>query len=121
MEKIWSESIKEQLYGVEAFLVSASSIVGINKPNFIYIDNKMAYDVTGGGLTIPGTIFMFKISLITLLHEFRHQMQYQIGDLISLYNNDVEEDARAWSCSLYYQTDPKRYAKAVGKGLLYFN
>ena len=46
-----------------------------------------------------------KFSLTTLLHEFRHAMQ--LNNLVAGSNEkfDVEEDAREWSCSLYYNAD----------------
>lgn len=49
-------------------------------------------------------ITMSKPSVITLLHEFRHHFQ---AERPTLWSGDVEEDARAWSLSLYHATAPR--------------
>jgi len=48
-------------------------------------------------------IVMKKPSIITLLHEFRHHLQYTVGS--EMIGGD-EPDARAWSLSLYYRIAP---------------
>jgi hypothetical protein len=117
--KIWHnpENIKKE--GVEAFLTKASAICGINKPNFAFKHNPLMYNMTGGCYVYDtNTIFLFtKFSLVTLLHEFRHAMQYQTG---CCPQDESEEDSRGWSCSLYFIADPERYDRAVTKGILHF-
>jgi hypothetical protein len=51
-----------------------------------------------------GLIVMSKPSIITLLHEYRHHFQYT---LMNLRWEMLEDDARAWSLSLYYATAPR--------------
>jgi hypothetical protein len=94
-----------------------------------------------------GIIFLYdKMSFTTFLHEYRHHLQHKLADLphisIDMYDNlnnaaspeaqaqigraieqaaiNSEEDARGWSCSLYFIADPEKYQNAVDKGLLHF-
>jgi hypothetical protein len=59
-----------------------------------------------------------KISLVTLTHEFRHAMQYNVPD-IKIFKG-IEHDARAWSCSLFKQSLPKAHTRAIKNNLLKF-
>lgn len=90
-------------------------------PKFYFVDDRAEYNRTGGGCYFPSKneIYIFyKPSFTTLLHEFRHAMQFQKG--IKMFRNEHEEDARAWSVSLYKLSAPKTYKNAVEKGLLHF-
>lgn len=105
----------------------------IEIPHFIFIYDKDSltdylYEYTGGGsLTKLSKDEYFsneeyciclwkKLSLMTFLHEFRHYMQ----EVIPLVVLDKEEDAREWSCSLFYVANPEAYINALNKGLLKF-
>ncbi len=53
-----------------------------------------------------------KLSLITLLHEFKHALQH-------LNNRTNSENiARGWSLSVYYKATPRLFERAVNKGLI---
>lgn len=128
MTHLWGSTKLERIEGIDAWLTAVSTAQGINKPNFIFIEGTeglVKYQQTGGGMTIPAnegvsTIETYrKFSLTTILHEYRHCMQQQMEGLLSS-DLDVEEDAREWSCSLYYVSDPARFMKAVAAHKLRF-
>ncbi|RSK43112.1 hypothetical protein [Bacillus canaveralius] len=80
------------------------------------------YNQTGGGFYEPWMTritFFKKLSLVTLLQEFMHHMQNQMD--LKLYRKDIEEDARAWSVSLFKAATPKAFMNAVNKGILHFD
>lgn len=66
-------------------------------------------------------IFYEKLSLITVLHELRHYIQFNT-DLIFLLNSysKREEDARAWSSSLFFAVFPKEYKRLANEGRIKF-
>lgn len=82
------------------------------------------YDACGGGCYYPHSneIYLFKkASIVNLLHEFRHAMQFSNNNTDNkLYKDDREEDARAWSVSLFRKVAPGSYKRAVEKGMLRF-
>lgn len=104
------------------WLQTVSEIYKIEIPEFRFDPSEILYMQTGGGVYEPWAkrITLFKkFSLVTLLHEFRHHMQYQMD--LSLFRKDHEEDARGWSVSLFKAATPKSYKNAVEKWLLHFN
>ena len=105
------------------FLDQLSEIYSIEPPKFNFLHAQHLYDQTGGGVyhSTQKQISLYnKFSLVTLLHEFRHHMQNEVYGL-EIYKNDVEEDARGWSVSLFKMATPKAYKNAVEKGLLHFS
>lgn len=78
---------------------------------------------TGGGFYVPATHTLTlnpnRPSVITLLHEMRHALQYQqCGP--ALISDDLERDARAWSLSLYFQVRPEQFKTLVRAGRIRF-
>lgn len=68
-------------------------------------------------------ILMAYPSVVTLLHEFRHAMQMQgrAGNARSLQTyDDREDDARAWSLSLYHRVAPRALKRLVTEGRVLF-
>lgn len=58
-------------------------------------------------------------SRMTVLHEFRHAMQHQPGvEMVPSTHGDIqiEEDARAWSMSLFAQARPRLFERLVAEG-----
>jgi hypothetical protein len=117
-------SMQDKAIMMGLWVKKASEIYGMEAPKFYLIggkDGKDGYRATGGGCYIPShhEIHIFKkASLTTLLHEFRHAMQFQQN--VKKFRNDHEEDARAWSVSLYRLSAPNSYKRAVEKGILHF-
>ncbi len=119
--KIWRGSTKKKLAAINSFVEIVSDAYGINNyPTISFVsgaEGELAYPITGGGSyhRQSNKIVLYKkISLVTLLHEFRHAMQ-------CLMDTDrqvaVEDDAAGWSHSLYYLADPERYLRAKERGL----
>jgi hypothetical protein len=79
----------------------------------LYRGEFMRY-VNGGGRYNPITkeITLFRLSLVTYLHEFYHFMAREKG----LINS--EPKARGWSISLYFKATPKLCEAAMNKGLI---
>lgn len=72
-----------------------------------------------GQYLAPGTILMPRYSITTLLHEFRHHLQAHGRPLIARTGDlwqDEEDDARAWSLSLYHAARPQLLARLVRQG-----
>ena len=99
----------------EDWLSHASSAYDLPKPNFRW--DSTAED-GGGGVYYPQRqeIVMSKVSITTLLHEFRHHLQHHGAAMI---DPDLEEDARAWSLSLYYSVRPNLLKKLVQQGRIF--
>lgn len=60
-----------------------------------------------------------KVSVVTLLHEFRHAMQHQhVGGYrtVGVPQSVLEDDARAWSLSAFYRAAPRRFRRMVAEG-----
>lgn len=69
----------------------------------------------GGGRYLPDSavIHLSHVSVTTLLHEFRHHLQSHGAPVCA---PDVEDDARAWSLSLFHQVRPRLFADLVQQG-----
>lgn len=99
----------------DEWLGNASAAYQLPRPTFAW---DPAATFAGGGEYRPATqhIAMSKISVTTLLHEFRHHMQHQGAAMI---DPDLEEDARAWSLSLYYAVRPDLLKRLVNQGRIF--
>lgn len=62
------------------------------------------------------TIGLPRVSIVSLLHEFRHHMQ-QYGRQA---NDDIEEDARGWSVSMFATAEPDYFDSAWEDGRIMF-
>lgn len=69
---------------------------------------------------VGNEIHMAYPSVVTLLHEFRHAMQRQLGLDRGDEDYDYEDDARAWSLSVYYAVAPRTYRRLVRSGQILF-
>ena len=59
------------------------------------------------------TIYLKNYSLVSFLHEYRHHLQHQ-GQVRIV--KDIEHDAQAWACSVFYNAAPGLFKKAVKAG-----
>lgn len=98
------------------WLSKVSASYNLPSPNFVW--DADAID-GGGGYYSPDdqTIALSHVSVTTLLHEFRHHMQWQGID--TMVSEDKEEDARAWSLSLYYTVRPRLFERLVQEQRIY--
>ena len=120
---IWKKDVstEEKILICEKWLKSVSEIYEVEVPKFRFSNSQSGYFTSGGGIYSSETacITLYKkFSIVTLLHEFRHHMQYQ--NSIRMYRGEQEEDARAWSLSLYKSALPKSYQNSVDKRNLHF-
>lgn len=75
---------------------------------------------------VHGIVLPFP-SIVTLLHEFRHAVQAfnrvaSLGTLqrLAATQDELEDDARTWSLSLYWQTAPRTFTRLVNEGRILF-
>lgn len=62
-----------------------------------------------------------KVSLVTLMHEYRHFLQYYTlsNDVLNSLNLDQKEyDAQIWALSVFYNTAPEMFDNAWKNGKL---
>ena len=117
MLKGWSYKTENKRWGsLEAW----SIMVTLDRRGYHGMARPMLYKdpSAGSGYYVPATntIHMAHPSVITYLHEFRHAMQAQgfAGEF-----RDAEDDARAWSLSLYYSVAPRSLRRLVEAGQVY--
>jgi hypothetical protein len=110
----WKDCDAEQrMDKMHTWLDGASSIYRMEPPR-LNLDRG-----SGHGCYYPGrnTIHVPYPSVVTLLHEFRHAMQHQKGAGRGV---DIEDDARAWSLSLYYLVAPRTLTRLGSEGAIFF-
>lgn len=105
----------EKMYYSAELINQLSCVYGMTPPRFFYKEEEGKetngqYNVKEHSITMIN-----KLSLVTLLHEFRHAMQYNGAKMV---DQDKEEDARAWSMSLFKQAMPKSHKRACEKNLV---
>ncbi len=83
-------------------------------------------EAAGSGCYLPARneIRMPKASVVTLFHEFRHAIQHHQPDetwhRVDPTAPAAEDDARAWSLSLFHQVRPQLLASAVEAGRVFY-
>lgn len=100
----------------------SAQVYGIDSPTVRFVDPTQAY---GAGCYRPAAndILLPKASATTLFHEFRHAVQAFKPEVMvpARFGGDpLEEDARAWSLSLFFQVRPERFATMVRAGRIWF-
>jgi len=121
--KGWAnQSTEKNVLKMREWIREVSDIYGLTFPTLKIIAS------AGAGLYSPqlNQIMMAHPSMVTLFHEFRHAMQFQ--NKAPEYRNDVgweqrgglEDDARAWSLSLYRKIAPKTFKKLVTQNRIFF-
>ncbi len=105
------------------WLAAVSSIYNVPNPSLRIVTPA---ECAGSGCYLPDTdaILLPHPSVTTLLHEFRHHLQHHGAAMIpSRWEPPAlrhEEDARAWSLSLYHQVRPRLFARLVGEGQIFY-
>lgn len=107
----WRGTQGERHEKFSRWLREAAVVYGVPEPTF---------QVRRGMRTPPGTyapnrITLSHYSVVTLFHEFRHHLQWH--DEAAVF--EPEEDAKGWSCSLFYTVRPHLFRKAVREGRIY--
>lgn len=115
----------ERTAKMETWLETVSLIYKLPKPDLAV----KATSYVGSGFYSPRSnlIALPKPSIVTLLHEFRHAMQYwnRAGSHFrrgvgSEERGGLEDDARAWSLSLYHSVAPRTFRKLARDGQIFF-
>lgn len=119
---VWTnESNEIKFDAMNVWVQKVSLIYGVDCPSLSYSPNRGQYLATGGGIYNPlhnEITLYYKFSVVTLIHEFRHCLQYKKAGL-KMVSVDIEEDARAWSMSLFKKACPKSYKKAIETGAVH--
>lgn len=121
----WGQaSQEERTEKMQAWLTDVSLIYELPRPDLTVnasIDNSGWYSPRGNLIVLP------KPSIVTLLHEFRHAMQAwgRAGAHFrraarAEERGGFEDDARAWSLSLYYLVAPRTFRRLAREGQIFF-
>jgi hypothetical protein len=107
----WDQLAREWVYRV-------SREYGMRPPGVEYAPWATEH---GGGAYVPydNTIYLSHFSMTTLLHEYRHAMQCITSMPLIDDRNSMEEDARAWSLSLFARACPSRFKRMVEAGRIH--
>jgi len=99
----WKMDQSEQVKVLKCLLFDLCQLYRLPNVKLEFINDAYAYKVTGGGIYIPdkNKIMLFKISLMTFLHEFAH-----------IFFKD-ERRAQLWSHKAFYYSFPKLYLRNV--------
>lgn len=106
-------SVDQRADKMRTWLQAASRVYGMTTPRLVF-DH---YSGHGYYSSTVNEIHMPYPSVVTVLHEFRHAMQWQKG---VGRNIDAEDDARGWSLSLYYAVAPRTLERLAASGAVFF-
>ena len=108
----WStKDTAERWAACDGWLDEASRIYDVPRPNL----RATGYRGTGCYLRMTQDIKMEYPSIMTLIHEFRHHLQCS---LMQAPHPDPEDDARAWSHSLYRKVAPRTFDRLIASGAI---
>ena len=114
--KKFSPSRREQhLYNLGKYIEKLSLAYKVPVPIVM-----MSPDMGDSGVAVDNVLILSKYSTVTIMHEFRHYLQIKgkvKKTFTKFYPYDSllgrEEDAIAWSHSLFKISRPKMYKKAL--------
>jgi hypothetical protein len=100
----WKSSVEEQEKVLRALFNDICQLYGVEGVEFVVDIDSFKYRATGGGCYSPRErkIYLYKISLMTFLHEVAHML---LGN--------SEKKARLWSHKVFYIAFPNLYLKNV--------
>jgi len=104
--RTWASRVAE-VYGIEVPTV----IIDRRHPDFRLFGDSYR--------PMNRTIVLGTFSVVSLAHEFRHHWQQQTGAHLTT-RADAEDDARAWSLSLFRAAAPRRFARMAAAGRIHF-
>lgn len=112
----------DKLAKAQRWVDTVAGIYGMDAPTVAIVDPG---ECSGMGCYVPATnqILLPKVSVTTLFHEFRHAMQHSATCTMveAIYGDSRhEEDARAWSLSLFWIVRPERFATMVASGRILY-
>lgn len=112
----WTAPTDAQYKMLNELSARLSKIYGISTPK-VTKDHREVYYWNNQTIGLPVSPRTQKVSMLSFLHEYRHHMQRQ---KIEPLHPDVEEDARAWSMSMFHSSKPVMFRKAWKDDKLWF-
>lgn len=123
--EFFDKSDEDKLKHMNDWLRAMSAIYDVPNPLLVlstpeecdlgeYIPTDDSVDALYGKIVLP------KLSVVSLIHEFRHHLQVNEAAKYSSAGKDNEEDARAWSLSLLYLARPAMFKQSVKKGYILY-
>ncbi len=116
-KKIYRQSKQEQEKMLRQTLKDLCNLYGIKEPKLVCdFENKRKYKQTGGGEYYPADkkICLYKMSIVTFLHEFAHHFQH------AKKCGNGEEFPRMYSVNVFYAVSPRLFEKAVKNKKIFF-
>jgi hypothetical protein len=113
---IVTKDIVDKLKFIDTFLTSIEYAYNLTHDCDVRYKNSHMF---GGGTYVDALkriILYGNTNLMNILHETRHYIQFNKPSKKSMTYMEKEEDAREWSCSLYYVCFPDEYMKYVQEG-----
>jgi len=119
---------KEKKAWMKEWLKFASEKYGIKSPKLVISKSRVG-EKNGCYEPLLNRIILSRCSIVTLLHEFKHALDFQKQKHVNLNRSFLEaigkikrseDKARGWSVSLFAQASPKHYQRAVEKEKLLF-
>jgi Zn-dependent M32 family carboxypeptidase len=103
----WKLPIELQKEVLQNLFTDICKLYDVNDVRLEIKIDPILYCMSGGGCFVPTErkIYLYKISLMTFLHEIGHML---LGP--------SEEKARLWSHKIFYAAFPKLYMKNVQEG-----
>jgi hypothetical protein len=103
----WKLPLDSQRQVLQALFKDICDLYGINDAELYIIIDPILYSMSGGGYYVPSErkIYLYKISLMTFLHEVAHAIM-----------GLSEEKAVLWSHKVFYLAFPRLYMANVRKG-----
>jgi hypothetical protein len=100
-------SLREQERVLQELFRDICQLYGVKGADLVIDIDPQKYMLTGGGCYVPAKrrIYLYKISLMTFLHEVAHML---LGP--------SERKARLWSHKVFYLAFPELYVKNVKEG-----
>jgi len=103
----WKLPLDSQKQVLQSLFNDICNLYGVEGVELLVDVNPVMYRMTGGGCYDPleRKIYLYKVSLMTFLHEVAHMLLGQ-----------SERKARLWSHKVFYLAFPRLYLKNVREG-----
>lgn len=106
---LWGLDRPDALDRLQALADDLSAVYDLPSPEVRYADRP--YYAPG-----EAVLAVDKPSIVSFLHEYRHHMQAHGRQA----NDNIEEDARGWSISLFATAEPRHFRRAWERGSILF-
>lgn len=110
----WKKTYQEQEEVLIQCMKELNSLCEVDFKLVCDFTNVERYQETGGGIAHGKKMVLFKPSLMTFLHEYRHLLVK--NGICESVDEDKECDSRKWSHTIFKLALPKLYEKNVKEG-----